>query len=106
MSKRELVVFFILGILAIVQVSFVPHFGFFAGKWFEWANFVDVAVLVIATFEHRRGRLAWVAALWGGIFLDIYSSGRFFGFWIGLLLVLVAGVKLVLKKYVRIPSFW
>jgi len=105
MSKREFGVIFCLGILAIFQVSFAPHLKIFSGKWFEWINFVDVAVLAIAIFERRRGAIGWLAALWGGIFLDMYSD-RFFGFWMLALFVLVGAVKLVLKKYVRIPSFW
>jgi hypothetical protein len=106
MNKKEFAVIVMLGMLAILQVSFAPHFELFDAPWFWWANFVDVAVLAIAIFEHRRGRVGWIAALWGGIFLDMYSTGSFFGFWILLLGAVVAIVKLVLKKYVRIPSFW
>ncbi len=106
MNKRDFLVIAILGILEIVQVSFAPHFDFFNMPRFRWLNLVDAAVLIIAMFEHRRGHLAWTAALWGGIFLEIYSSGKFFGFWILALLAVAAAVKLVLKKYVRIPSFW
>jgi len=105
MTKKELAVIGILGILAIIQVSFVPHFKILAVEWSRWINFIDTAVIVIAFFERRRGRLGWIAALSGGIFLDLFS-GRFFGFWIALLLAAVGFIKMVLKKYVRIPSFW
>lgn len=106
MNKKEFAVIMILGFLAIIQVSFTPHFTIYALPGSEWLNLIDIAVLAIAVFEHRRGRLGWVAALWGGIFLDLYSGYGFFGFWIILLAGIVAAVKLVLKKYVRIPSIW
>lgn len=106
MSKKEFAVIIILGFLAIIQVSFVPHFGIDAVPGFKWLNLISLAVFVVAVFEHRRGRLSWAAALWGGIFLDLYSGYGFFGFWILSLAGIVAAVKLILKKYVRIPSFW
>jgi len=105
MSKPEFVAVFCLGLLAIFQVSFAPHLKIFSGDWFKWINFIDLAVLVIALFERRRGAVGWLAALWGGIFLDMYSD-RFFGFWMIVLFAIVGAIKLILKKYVRIPSFW
>ncbi len=105
MNKPEFMAIFCLGLLAIFQMSFVPHLKIFSGEWFRWINFVDVAVLAIALFERRRGAIGWLAALWGGIFLDIYSD-RFFGFWMIVLFAVVGLIKLILKKYVRIPSFW
>ena len=104
MSRKELVIIAILGFLAIIQTSFVPHFGL-PFERLSWVNLIDCAVFAIALFEKRENRVGWVTAFWGGIFLDIYSD-QFFGFWILILLAIVAVVKLVLKKYVRIPSFW
>lgn len=105
MKKKEIVFIAALAALAIAQASFAPHFKLFAAGWFEWINFVDVAVAVFAVFEHRRNKFGWLAAFCGGFFLDLYS-GRFFGFWIILLLALVALIKFAIKKYVRIPSYW
>ena len=105
MRKNTILIFVLLSFLAILQVSFAPHFKIFSGSWFEWVNFVDMAVFGIALFERRRGNLGWLAAIWGGILLDLFS-GRFFGFWIAALLGAVALIKMVLKKYVRVSSFW
>jgi hypothetical protein len=105
MNKKEAAIIAIFGFLAILQTSFVPHFKMSGPGWFEWVNFIDTAVAVIALFERRRHNLSWLVALWGGIFLDLYS-GRFFGFWIFTLLALVVLVKFAVKKYVRIPSYW
>lgn len=90
---------------AILQTSFLPHFSFLGGWWFEWMNLITLPILAIAVFEKRRRRFAWTAAAWGGFLLDIYSQ-RFFGFWVIALLAMVLIIKLLIKKYVRIPSFW
>jgi len=65
-----------------------------------------LAVVIIVLFEHRQEKLSWLAALEGGLLLDIYSTKIFFGFWTVIFFGLVAIIKLVLKQYVRIPSFW
>ena len=103
MSGREIAIIAFFLFLVIIQASFAPHLDL-PGQWSDWLNMVDIAVAVIALFEKRKHRASWIAALSGGIFLDIYSE--FFGFWILILLALVALIKFVLKKYVRIPSFW
>ncbi len=89
----------------ILQTSFLPHFYFLAGRWFEWINFITLSIIAIALFEKRRRRFAWAAGAWGGFLLDIYSQ-RFFGFWMIALLAAVLAIKFLIKKYVRIPSFW
>jgi hypothetical protein len=104
MTRKELAIIAALGFLVIIQVSFAPYLAL-PVKWLSWLNLVDLAVAVVVLFEKRRHNMGWAAAFWGGIFLDLYST-RFFGFWIMVLLAMVAFVKLVLKKYVRIPSFW
>lgn len=105
MNKKKAAIIVVFVVLLILQTSFVPHFKIFESGWFEWINFIDLAVVVIALFEHRRNGFGWLAAILGGIFLDLYS-GRFFGFWILALLALVALIKFAVKKYVRIPSYW
>jgi len=91
--------------LFLLQTSFAPHFPFFAGRWFEWANFITLPVVLFALFERRRHNLGWGLAVLGGFLLDIYSA-RFFGFWIIVLSFAVLAIKLGIKKYVRLPSFW
>jgi hypothetical protein len=105
MRKRQIAVIAVLGVLAVAQASFAPHFELFLSGWFEWVNFVNIAVVVTALFERRRNKFGWLAAFCGGFFLDLYS-GRFFGFWMIFILALVALIKFVVKKYVRIPSYW
>lgn len=92
--------------LSMIQTSFAPHFSIFGGTWFEWVNFVTLPVLLFAVFERRRHRFGWILAIWGGFLLDVYSSQRFFGFWIAVLAVLVFAIKFGIKKYVRIPWYW
>lgn len=105
MSKQQLVLAGSLAMIAAIQVSFVPHFSFLDGKWPEWINLIDASVIMIALLEKRSHRLSWFAAIFGGAIIDLYSDG-FFGLWIGILLVAVVFVKVVVKKYVRIPSYW
>ncbi len=105
MNKKAAIIIAILGIFGIIQASIAPHFLFLGGTWLGWLNLVDAAVAAVALFEKRGNRLGWWAAAWGGVLLDLYS-GRFFGFWIIILLGIVAFIKLIIKKYVRIPSYW
>jgi hypothetical protein len=105
MSAKRITTILVLISLALFQAGFAAHLALFGGRWFEWVNFVSLPVVLIAIFERRRRNFSWFAAVFGGFFLDIYSS-RFFGFWIIALAVLVLIIKLGIKKYVRIPSYW
>ena len=105
MSKQQLVLAGLLVLVAAIQVSFAPHFSFLDDKWPEWINLIDAAVVMIALFEKRSHRLSWIAVIFGGSVIDLYSDG-FFGFWIGILLAVVIFIKFIVKKYVRIPSYW
>jgi len=104
MNKKDLAIIAALGFMGIIQVSFAPYLAM-PWEWLSWVNLVDAAVVLIALFEKRRNKMSWVAAFWGGIFLDMYSV-RFFGFWTLILIGVVAFVKVILKKYVQLPSFW
>lgn len=105
MIKRLIAILLAIFALAMIQTSFLNHFIFFNYIWFQVANLVALFVLVYALLEHRKGRMSWVSAAWGGMLLDIYSN-IYFGVWILSLLVLVFAVKIILKRYVSIPSFW
>lgn len=106
MSGKSIIIVVAFYILAIIQVSFVSRFSFlFAFGWLGYLNFVALAAIGIALFERSRNNVGWLAALWGGFFLDLYSE-RFFGLWIVALLAAVFIIKRILKRYVRIPSFW
>jgi hypothetical protein len=105
MSKQQLILIGLLAAAAAAQLSFAPHFSFLEGKWPAWINLIDATVLIIALFEKRSHRLAWAAAILGGAAIDLYSDG-FFGLWVAGLLAAVLFIKFIIKKYVRIPSYW
>lgn len=92
-------------VAVLLQTSLMPHFGAFGRGWFEWINFTTLGVAIIVLFERRRHNFSWLAAVWGGLWLDIYSA-HFFGFWTIVLIALVFAVKFGIKKYVRIPWYW
>jgi len=104
MTKRQLFLVAALGAAALVQVSLAPHFLVAGQAWMRWINFVAVTIAVIAVFEKKNNKFSWVAAFTGGVFLDLYSNP--FGLWIVILVGAVAFIKLILKKYVRIVSYW
>jgi len=104
MNKRQTLLAVMLGVLALIQVSFAPHFLILNHGWFKWFNLIAVAVVVMALFERKSNKFSWAAAVLGGAFLDFYSNP--FGVWIAILIIAVAFIKFILKKYVRIPSYW
>ncbi len=91
-----LIIFFY--ILTLLQVSFFPHFS----VWYL-LNFVLISVLLINFFESQEKKLGLLAAFLGGFFLDIFSQ-FFLGFWVIILLITAVFIKLVLRKYVRLPT--
>lgn len=105
MTKKNLSVVLFFAALGICQASFPLFSGLLKAEWFEWFNFVTLPLAGIALFERPRHKSSWAAAISGGFFLDVYSQ-KFFGFWIIILTATVLFVKFILKKYVRIPSFW
>ena len=105
MTTRPIAILFLLFVLAMIQTSFLNHFAFFDNEWLQIGNLVALFVLVYALLEKRKGRLSWVVAVWGGILLDLFSNMRF-GVWTLSFIVLVFAIKVILKRYVSIPSFW
>jgi hypothetical protein len=105
MNTRPIVIFALIFVLAMVQTSFLNHFVFFNNIWLQIANLVALFVLIYTLLEQRKGRLSWAVAAWGGILLDVYSN-MYFGAWTVSLLALVFAIKMILKRYVSIPSFW
>ena len=98
MIKRFAFLFLFFYFLALLQASFLPHFGAF----FTFFNAVLVAVLVLNFFEPAKERSGIASAAIGGLFLDMFS-GQFFGFWTALSVALAVFLKLFVKKYVRFP---
>ena len=85
-------------ILAMLQVSFLPHFPL----WGWTPNLVLIFLVIPAFFASTKTGI--VAALAGGFFLDIYSSLPF-GLWIILSFMLFFAVRYILKNYVRLPQY-
>lgn len=83
--------------LVLFQTSFLVHFnvaGFIP-------NFALLAVLFLTFFEAKKNS-AILAAVAAGFFLDILSS-QFIGYNVLVLLGIAIFIKIIFKKYVRIP---
>lgn len=66
-------------------------------------NLVLLLVLLLNLFEPSEQKYGIFATLVGGFFLDIFSSG-IIGLWVLILLATSLFIKLVLRKYVEIPT--
>jgi len=90
--------------LVLFQTSFLVHFRLFGFT----PNLVLILVIVLSFFEKKNGWRflpqnsgAW-SALFGGFFLDVFSSD-FIGVQIAILLSVSIFTKLVLKKFLCLP---
>ena len=98
MLKALVLLVAIFYILALAQTSFLVHFQIFGMV----LNASLLTVLLFNIFEKPQKNLGLYAAVISGFFLDIFS-GRPFGFWILILFLIALFVKLIFRKYVRIP---
>ncbi|PIV12762.1 MAG: rod shape-determining protein MreD [Candidatus Nealsonbacteria bacterium CG03_land_8_20_14_0_80_36_12] len=87
-------------VLAILETTFFPHFKTFSSSII---NLILIVVVLINLFEKTQENSGVFAALIGGVFWDIFSE-RPFGFYTLILLAIALFIKLILKKYVRIPN--
>ena len=85
-------------IFALLQTSFLVHFGVLG----EHLNLILISVIIWNLVETRKSLFGLLNAVIGGFFLDIFSN-RIFGFYILILLTAAILIKFVLKKYVKIP---
>ncbi len=83
----------------LFQTSLLFHFSI----WGHTINFILLLVILLNLFEPPEQKYGILTAFIGGFFLDIFSNG-IIGFWILALLVLSFFIKLVLRKYVKIPT--
>jgi len=97
MTKKIIIVFTLLYIFVLLQVSFFVHL-FPQGMV---PNLVLILVLILSIFERPGSYLSSASAVFGGLLLDVYSEG-FIGFWIFLLLGFSLVTKTILERYVRI----
>jgi len=106
MSAKNFLVIVFLFLLSVAQAGFAARFDFvYRYWWLGYVNLIALSTVAAALFEKRRNNLSWAMALWGGFFLDMFSS-RFFGFWMIIMAAAVFLIKNIIKRYVRIPSFW
>lgn len=100
--KAGKIIICILGLylLSVLQTSFFVHFRI-------WGVIPNLVILLIALCgllektENIFSRGVFLAFV-GGFFLDLYSP-HFFGFYILISVFMVVAIKIILKKYVRIP---
>jgi len=101
--KRILIIIPLFYVLVLLQTSFLNHFGVFSGGFKDWAfNLILIAVILINLFEGPEENFGILSAFLGGFFLDIFSE-HFIGFYVLILIGLALFIKLIFKRYVRIP---
>lgn len=98
MFKKILILVILLYFLALLQTSFLVHFRILG----RVPNLILILVILWSIFEKPKKYYGITNALIGGFFLDIFSS-RPIGFYILILLTLVIFLKIIIRKYVRIP---
>jgi rod shape-determining protein MreD len=86
--------------LTLFQTSFLVHFAIFGIT----PNIVAFAVIIWNIFEKKERSVGYFVAIIAGLFLDIFSNG-FIGINIIILVAIVASIKLLVKRYVKIPFF-
>ena len=84
--------------ISLLEASFFIHFNFFH----FFPNIILISQILITLFEDPNKNLAIFSAVSAGFFWDIFSENPI-GF--GILILLLASVflKIILRKYVRIP---
>jgi len=95
---RYIAVIITLYTLTILQTSFFVHF-FPHGVVL---NLVVLSIIVFSFLEKPDSQFGLVAALFGGFFLDMFST-KPIGFWTLSLVAFVLLLHIVLKNYVQRP---
>lgn len=100
MTKNIIFLFITFYILVLLQTSFLIHFSIQGIV----PNLILAAVILINLIEKTEQKSGIASAIIGGFFLDIFSS-RPFGLDVLILLTTAIFIKIILRKYVRIPVF-
>ena len=90
---------FIFAGLLLVQTSFLPHvavFGFVP-------NLVLVSFATLSFSSSFRRKYGLFVAVSAGLLLD-FVSGRFFGMWVLIFLILLGVFEALFNRYVRTPA--
>jgi hypothetical protein len=104
MNKKTVIIFLSLGVffylISVAEISLFPFFNIFIFK----ISLSIVIPILICLFEEPKKLLGVYAAFWSGFFADIFSFSNYFGI-VTISMVLAAFlIKLILSKYVRVPS--
>jgi len=98
MFKKILISIIVFYFLVLIQTSFLVHFTIFD----VIPNIILILIILWNLFEKRKDYFGVVNGFIGGFFLDIFSN-HFVGFYILIFVGLAIFIKLIFKKYVRIP---
>lgn len=98
MIKKLLILIVILYLLTLLQTGFLAHFL----VWGRVLNLVLILIILWNFFENPKNYLGLYTAAIGGFFLDIFSS-HFIGYNILILLGISILIKLIFRRYVKIP---
>jgi len=85
-------------LLLLAQTSFLVHFGLLTGL----ANLTVIVLVLVNLLEDQTKKDGLILALPAGLLLDFYSA-KPLGFWVLILLAMALAIKLLVKRYVRIP---
>lgn len=99
MKKTILISIPILYLLVLLQTSFFIPLNIFG----VFPNLVLILVVIVNLFFSRHYWFGASQAFIGGFFLDIFS-GNFLGWNVLVLLSIAVFIKVILRKYVQIPS--
>ncbi|MFA5013635.1 MAG: hypothetical protein WC520_03715 [Candidatus Paceibacterota bacterium] len=104
MNKKTIILFFILGVFfylfSIVEMSFFPFYNVFIFK----ISLSLVIPILICLFEEPEKLLGVYAAFWAGFFADTLSFSMYYGIMTITMVLAAFLIKLILLKYVRVPS--
>ena len=98
MFKKILISIIVFYFLVLIQISFLVHFTIFDAV----PNLVLILIIIWNFLEKRKNYFGVINGLIGGFFLDIFSN-HFIGFYVLILAGLAIFIKLIFKRYVRIP---
>lgn len=98
MAMKTIILILFFYILVLLQTSFLAHFNIFG----IIPNLVLISVIFLNLFTPHYKWEGISAAFFGGFFLDVFSSQPI-GWNVFLLVGLAIFIKVILRKYVRIP---
>lgn len=98
MRGKVLISIIVFYFLVLIQTSFLVHFTIFGTV----PNIVLILVILWNLLEKRRSYFGLINAIIAGFFLDVFSN-HFIGFYVLILVGLAISIKLIFKRYVRIP---